>query len=101
MNYFEAFKARSAGTLSISPRKDVNDKLLASDEMLTFVNNEFCPSPPTAPASPSTGGFREAAAGDAGRRVRHLEQRTPPRRSPTPSVHRGRRRRTSLRADLS
>lgn len=43
MNSPEAFEARSAGTLSISPRKDVNDKLLASDEMLTFVNNEVLP----------------------------------------------------------
>ena len=43
MNSPEAFEARSAGTLSISPRKDVNDKLLASDKMLTFVNNEVLP----------------------------------------------------------
>lgn len=45
MNSPEAFEARSAGTLSISPRKDVNDKLLASDKMLTFVNNEVLPIP--------------------------------------------------------
>ncbi|NHB85188.1 extracellular solute-binding protein [Tessaracoccus sp. HDW20] len=43
MNSPEAFEARAAGTLSISPRKDVNDKLLASDKMLTFVNNEVLP----------------------------------------------------------
>ncbi|WP_077687164.1 extracellular solute-binding protein [Tessaracoccus aquimaris] len=43
MNSPEAFEARAAGTLSISPRKDVNDKLLASDKMLTFVNTEVLP----------------------------------------------------------
>lgn len=43
MNSPEAFEARAAGTLSISPRKDVNDKLLASDKMLTFVNDEVLP----------------------------------------------------------
>lgn len=43
MNSMEAFEARAAGTLSISPRKDVNDKLLASDKMLTFVNTEVLP----------------------------------------------------------
>lgn len=43
MNSPEAFEARAAGTLSISPRQDVNDKLLASDKMLTFVNTEVLP----------------------------------------------------------
>lgn len=43
MNSVEAFEARAAGTLSISPRQDVNDKLLASDPMLTFVNTEVLP----------------------------------------------------------
>lgn len=43
MNSMEAFEARAAGTLSISPRQDVNDKLLASDPMLTYVNTEVLP----------------------------------------------------------
>ena len=43
MNSMEAFEARAAGTLSISPRQDVNDKLLASDAMLTYVNTEVLP----------------------------------------------------------
>lgn len=43
MNSPEAFEARSAGTLSISPRDDVNAKLLASDPMLTFVSQEVLP----------------------------------------------------------
>lgn len=43
MNSPEAFEARAAGTLSISPRDDVNEKLLASDPMLTFVSKEVLP----------------------------------------------------------
>lgn len=43
MNSPEAFEARAAGTLSITPRADVNAKLLASDPMLTFVNDEVLP----------------------------------------------------------
>ncbi len=43
MNSPEAFEARAAGTLSISPRDDVNTKLLASDPMLTFVSSEVLP----------------------------------------------------------
>ncbi len=43
MNSPEAFEARAAGTLSISPRDDVNIKLLASDPMLTFVSSEVLP----------------------------------------------------------
>lgn len=43
MNSPEAFAARNAGTLSITPRDDVNQELLASDPMLTFVNDEVLP----------------------------------------------------------
>lgn len=43
MNSPEAYEARAAGTLSISPRNDVNEKLLASDPMLTFVSEEVLP----------------------------------------------------------
>lgn len=43
MNSPEAFEARVAGTISITPRNDVNEKLLASDPMLTFVNDEVLP----------------------------------------------------------
>lgn len=43
MNSPEALEALAAGTLSISPREDVNDKLLASDKMLTFVNTKVLP----------------------------------------------------------
>ncbi len=43
MNSPEAFEARAAGTLSISPRDDVNAKLLSSDPMLTFVSEEVLP----------------------------------------------------------
>lgn len=43
MNSPEAFEARAGGTLSISPREDVNDELLSSDEMLTFVSTEVLP----------------------------------------------------------
>ncbi len=43
MNSPEAFEARAAGTLSISPRDDVNAELLKSDPMLTFVSEEVLP----------------------------------------------------------
>lgn len=43
MNSAEAYEARAAGSLSISPRADVNDKLLSSDKMLTFVSEEILP----------------------------------------------------------
>ncbi|MGB4136476.1 MAG: extracellular solute-binding protein, partial [Microbacterium sp.] len=43
MNSPEAFEARTAGTLSITPRNDVNEKILASDKMLTFVSDEVLP----------------------------------------------------------
>ena len=43
MNSAEAFKARAAGTLSISPRNDVNAELLASDPMLSFVSEQVLP----------------------------------------------------------
>ncbi|MFE2773218.1 extracellular solute-binding protein [Microbacterium resistens] len=43
MNSPEAFEARVAGTISITPRTDVNEKILASDKMLTFVNDEVLP----------------------------------------------------------
>lgn len=43
MNSPEAYEARAAGTLAISPRNDVNEKLLASDPMLTFVSEEVLP----------------------------------------------------------
>lgn len=39
----EAFEARAAGTLSISPREDVNEALLGSDDMLSFVSEEVLP----------------------------------------------------------
>ncbi|QYM64033.1 extracellular solute-binding protein [Microbacterium sp. Se5.02b] len=43
MNSPEAYEARAAGTLAISPRNDVNEKLLSSDPMLTFVSEEVLP----------------------------------------------------------
>lgn len=43
MNSPDAFKARAAGTLSISPRDDVNAELLKSDPMLQFVSKEVLP----------------------------------------------------------
>lgn len=43
MNSPEAYEARLAGTLSITPRKDVNAKVLSSDKMLTFVNDKVLP----------------------------------------------------------
>ncbi|MEA5055130.1 MAG: extracellular solute-binding protein, partial [Propionicimonas sp.] len=43
MNSADAFKARVAGTISITPRNDVNAEILASDPMLTFVNDQVLP----------------------------------------------------------
>ena len=43
MNSAEAFEVRASGTLSISPRDDVNTKLLASDPMLSFVSEQVLP----------------------------------------------------------
>ncbi|WP_350258528.1 extracellular solute-binding protein [Scrofimicrobium sp. R131] len=43
MNSADAYKAKAAGTLSISPRADVNEELLKADPMLTFVSNEVLP----------------------------------------------------------
>jgi len=43
MNSPEAFEARVAGTISITPRNDVNEKILSSDPMLTFVSEEVLP----------------------------------------------------------
>ncbi len=43
MSSAEAFEARAAGTLSISPRNDVNAELLASDPMLSFVSEQVLP----------------------------------------------------------
>lgn len=43
MNSAEAFKVRAAGSLSISPRDDVNAELLSADPMLTFVSTEVLP----------------------------------------------------------
>lgn len=43
MNSAEAFEVRAAGTLSITPRNDVNEKLLSSDPMLTFVSEQVLP----------------------------------------------------------
>lgn len=43
MNSAEAYEAKADGTLSISPRNDVNEKLLASDPMLSFVAEEVLP----------------------------------------------------------
>ena len=42
MNSAEAFEVRASGTLSISPRDDVNTKL-ASDPMLSFVSEQVLP----------------------------------------------------------
>lgn len=43
MNSPEAFESRAAGTLAITPRDDVNETLLASDPMLTFVSEQVLP----------------------------------------------------------
>lgn len=43
MNSAEAFEARNAGTISITPREDVNAEILSSDPMLSFVSDEVLP----------------------------------------------------------
>ncbi|ACQ80797.1 extracellular solute-binding protein family 1 [Beutenbergia cavernae DSM 12333] len=43
MNSAEAFQARVEGTVSITPRDDVNAEVLASDPMLTFVSENVLP----------------------------------------------------------
>lgn len=43
MNSAEAFEARNAETVSITPREDVNAKILSSDPMLSFVSDEVLP----------------------------------------------------------
>lgn len=43
MNSAEAYEVRAAGTLSITPRNDVNAKLLTKDPMLTFVSTQVLP----------------------------------------------------------
>lgn len=43
MNSADAFHARAAGTLNITPRDDVNAELLSSDPMLTYVSEEVLP----------------------------------------------------------
>ncbi|WP_308797306.1 extracellular solute-binding protein [Agromyces silvae] len=43
MNSAEAFEARNAGTISITPREDVNAEILSSDPMLSFVSAEVLP----------------------------------------------------------
>jgi multiple sugar transport system substrate-binding protein len=43
MNSAEAFEARIAGTLSITPRDDVNATVLANDPMLTYISEEVLP----------------------------------------------------------
>lgn len=43
MNSAEAYEARYADSVAISPRTDVNDKLLSGDSMLSFVSDEVLP----------------------------------------------------------
>lgn len=43
MNSAEAFKSRVAGTISITPRMDVNETVLEGDEMLTYISEEVLP----------------------------------------------------------
>lgn len=43
MNSAEAYTERVAGTVSITPRDDVNAEVLASDPMLTFVSENVLP----------------------------------------------------------
>lgn len=43
MNSKEAYEARNKGTISITPRTDVNDEILAEDPMLTYVSEEVLP----------------------------------------------------------
>lgn len=43
MNSADAFRSRVAGTISITPREDVNAEVLKGDAMLTFVSEEILP----------------------------------------------------------
>lgn len=43
MNSAEAFESRVAGTVSITPRLDVNETVLEGEEMLTYVSEEVLP----------------------------------------------------------
>jgi len=43
MNSVDAFRSRVAGTISITPREDVNAEVLKGDAMLTFVSEEILP----------------------------------------------------------
>ena len=43
MNSAEAYEERNATTISITPRTDVNDAILAEDPMLTYVSEEVLP----------------------------------------------------------
>jgi len=43
MNSKEAYEARNEGTISITPRTDVNDEILSEDPMLTYVSEEVLP----------------------------------------------------------
>lgn len=43
MNSQEAYQERNATTISITPRNDVNDAILAEDPMLTYVSEEVLP----------------------------------------------------------
>lgn len=43
MNSAEAFESRVAGTVSITPRDDVNETVLADDEMLSYISEEVLP----------------------------------------------------------
>lgn len=43
MNSAEAFTSRVAGTISITPREDVNATVLQGEPMLTFVSDEILP----------------------------------------------------------
>lgn len=43
MNSAEAYEARVADTIMITPRDDVNAEILADDEMLTYISEEVLP----------------------------------------------------------
>jgi multiple sugar transport system substrate-binding protein len=43
MNSADAFKAKLAGGAQITPRTDVNDEVLGSDPMLSFISKEILP----------------------------------------------------------
>jgi len=43
MNSADAYEARNAGTVAITPRTVVNDEMLADDPMLTYVSEEVLP----------------------------------------------------------